>query len=461
MLIPASVDAMDGDDNYLVFLECALVTFLIGSLLYTSNYSKVNDIKLREAFLLTASLWFVLAAFAAIPIYLSERVEITYAAAYFEAVSGTTTSGGTALTGLDHLPRGLLLWRCMLAALGGVGIIVMAVAILPLLQIAGMQLFKRESSDTSDKVLPRAGQIAWITTITYVILAASCAFSYFAAGMSPFDAICHAFTTISTSGFSNYDANFAVFSGDIHVISTFFMFISGIPFVLYYQAYHLKSLRFFGEEQIRWYVNFHVLVIIFCAIWLTLTNHRDFLDSLRTSAFHIVSLSTSTGFTAEDYGLWGPAAEVLFVMLLLGFACTGSTGGGVKMFRFVVLYKCAVNQIKQLVQPHGVYVPTFDARPISQAVITAVLNFMILYFFSALILTLAVCLTGLDFQSGFTSVMAALSNTGPGLGPVIGPVGNYSTLQDSTLWILSFAMLLGRLELMTILVLFSYSFWKD
>ncbi len=461
MLIPGAVDYFTDNPDWQVFVTSALITEFGGFSLYFSNRGYKGTLGIRQAFLLTASVWFGLPIFAGLPLMFS-TFDLNFTRAYFEVTSGLTTTGSTVIVGLDHSPPGILLWRSLMTALGGMGIVVLGLAILPTLRIGGMQLFRTESSDTTEKILPRITQIAKVIIVTFLVLSALCALCYWAAGMSGFDAICHAFPTIATAGFANYDNSFVHFNSPaIEAVAIFFMLASALPMILYYQALHDGPRVFWRDTQVKSFLGMVLVMVGIIAAWLVIYKGFSFFEAIRYSAFNIVEVITTTGFSSTDYALWGNFPTTLIFMLLVVGGCTGSTTGGIKMFRFQVMYETAKANIQQLLQPHGVFIPHYNHKPLPDHVINAVMNFFICFAFSFLVLAVAVSFFDIDFLTSMSAVAQAMANVGPGLGPIIGPMGNFSTLPDGALWILSFAMILGRLELFTVLVLFSSKFWRD
>lgn len=461
MLIPALADVVFEDSEWPAFVASSFLAAFVGGTLYFSNRGYQGKLNLRQAFLFTASSWLFLPAFAGLPLYLSS-LELSFTDAYFEATSGLTTTGSTLLSGLDTMAHSLLLWRALLQGMGAVGVIVLAMAVLPMLGIGGMQLFRTESSDQSEKVMPRATQIAKMITLTYASLVSLCMLAYWAAGMSAFDALCHAITTLGTAGFSNYDASIAHFQSiKIELIATLGMLAGAIPIILYYHLIRGRVNSLLNDTQVRWFMTIVVFAIMLITAWLVFNQDYGFWDAVRYASFNVVSVITTTGFVSADYAHWGSGATLIFFMLIVVGGCTGSTSGGIKIFRFKVLYETAKVQLHQLIQPNAVLIPHYDKKPISTVVSASVLGFFTLFAFSFMVLATALSAYGLDFLTSMSAAAQALSNVGPGLGELIGPVGNYALLPDGAIWLLSFAMIVGRLELFTVLVLFTSKFWRD
>ncbi len=461
MIIPMVVDAIYGDHHSKSFMISSFICAFIGGTLYLSNHGYKGQITLRQTFLLTASTWVVIPFFGCLPFYIS-GVTPLFVDAFFEAVSALTTTGSTVITGLDYLPHGILLWRCILQALGAVGVIVLAMAILPTLRIGGMQLFRTESSDINDKIIPRAGQLAKLIGLTFVTLVLIWTFAYWLAGMHGFDAICHAMTTLGTGGFSNYDNSIAHFdSAAIEMIAVIGMIFGGIPMVLYYQMVHGKPFALFTDVQVRWFLTIIAFVTLLISFSLIYEKGFSFWQAIRYALFTVTSIITTTGYASTDYNLWSTNTTLILFMLLVVGGCTGSTSGGIKIFRFKVLYETAKVQLYQLIQPHGVFIARYDRKPISENVSASVLGFFTLFAFSFMILAAGLSAFGLDFTTSMSASAQALANVGPGFGDIIGPAGNYATLPDGAKWLICIGMIAGRLELFTILVLLTTRFWRD
>ena len=461
MLIPAVVDLLEQSNNWVCFFMSAFFSAFVGISLILTNQGKKLNLNLKQAFVLTGFGWLAVVAFGALPFVFSE-LKLSYTDAFFESMSGITTTGATTLVGLDYMPPGILLWRSLLTGIGGIGIIVFAMAILPMLRIGGMQLFRTESADKADKIMPRMAQIFLSITSVYLLLVAFCAVALWSAGMSGFDAINHALSAISTSGFSTHDSGFIFYnSASLEYITTFFMAISGLPFLLYVQFMRGDRGIFLKDQQVRWYLRILLGSIAIVILWLHFTRDFAWQDALRYGAFNVTSVMTTSGFVAVDYSLWGGFIDIFLFMLLVVGGCTGSTSGGIKIFRFQILYQTAKAQLTQLIQPHAIVKMRYNSKAIPEGVTSSVMSFIILYGFSFMVVAVLLSATGLDFLTSMSASAACLSNVGHGLGGLIGPMGNYSSVNDFAKWVLAFAMLLGRLEIFTILVLFSPKFWKD
>lgn len=460
MAIPMFVDFSLGHRDWLVFLLSASVTGFFGIILILSNNTKKVQITVKEAFILTTLSWIVLAFFSALPFMLSE-LKLSFTDAYFEAMSGITTTGSTVVTGLDHAPPGILLWRAILEWLGGIGIIVMALSVLPFLKVGGMQLFKMESSETQ-KAMPRATQLASSMGMVYLLLTLACIVAYTAAGMSLFDAVAHAMTTISTGGFSTHDDSFAYFNDlpAIDIICIIFMIIGSLPFVLYLRAWNGSWKGLFTDTQVHGFFGILIAAIGSITLYLVYYDGLETFDAIRKAAFNVTSIMTGTGYASDDFFKWGIFAVIVFFFLTCVGGCAGSTSCGIKIFRFQVLFSVALTQMRQLIHPHGVFRPYYNKKPIPQDVPAAVMSFFFIFAMSFSVIALLLSLTGLDFLTSMSGAVTSVSNVGPALGSVIGPGGTFQSLPDSSKWVLCLGMLLGRLELFTVLVLFVPRFWK-
>jgi len=461
MLIPAAVDAVAADQDWVVFLAASLITMTVGAGLWASSRREGSpQLSLRQAFLMTALIWVALTAFGALPLYLSE-LGLSLTDAAFEAMSGITTTGSTVIVGLDHAPPGILLWRGMLQWFGGLGVVVMAIAVLPMLRVGGMQMFRAEAFETPDRLLPRAAQIASAMTIIYAVLTLACAVLYWSNGMSLFDAVTHALSTVATGGFSTRDASLGAFTNPaIHYIASAFMILGALPFILYLGVLQGRLSQLFGDSQVRLF-----LILIAAAtvlvFWTQVANSpHEGEEAFRQALFSVVSTITGTGFTMVDYGAWGPFSATLFFVIMFIGGCTGSTSCGIKIFRFQVLARDLAQHVRQIVYPSMIHIKRYNGRPLPDEVSTSVQAFVFVYFAAFLVLAILLSMSGLGSLEAISGAATALTNAGPGLGEVVGPVGNFSTLTDLQKWLLAIGMLVGRLEVMVILVLFTPRFWR-
>ena len=460
MLVPMIVDALYHNEDWKVFSFSSFITFFIGIVLYFSFKQKNNKIKIREAFLLTIFSWIIIAFFGSIP-FVYSSANLNYIDAFFETISGITTTGATVIPNLESLSEGILIWRALLQWFGGIGIIVLALAILPTLQIGGMQLLHMEHDDPYEKTLPKINQFVLEISIIYLLLTFICSLLYFVFGMSGFDAIAHAMTTISTGGFSTYNDSLANFSSiKIEFISVMFMIIGSLPFVVYLKLTHGDWKSLFKDDQIKLFFSLLIFLILITTFWLTINYNNDFIDSFRIAIFNITSILTGTGYTSYNYNVWGGFGLIIMLTIMFIGGCAGSTTGGIKIFRLQLLFRGANAQIKKLTHPHGVFITSFNKKSVGEETFNSIMIFFFVYILVFIISSIMLSLYNLDFLTSMSAAASAISNVGPGLGSVIGPDGNYSSLPNGPKWILSITMLIGRLELFTFLVLLSSSFWK-
>jgi len=459
MLLPALFDAAAGNPDWSVFAASAGVTLFVGGGLTVSNWGRSRDLTIKQAFLLTTVSWVALTAFAAIPFAWSS-LELSYTDSFFEAMSGITTTGSTIITDLREAPPGILLWRGVLQWLGGLGIIVMALSVLPMLKVGGMQLFRVEGFDTAGKILPRATQIAGELAVLYIVLTAVCASAYNMLGMSAFDALVHSMTTIATGGYSNHNASIGHFASvPIELTAVVFMVLGSLPFALYLRALHGDFRTMLRDSQVRWFLGtiavFTVVGVLAHGPGAPGTGSGIYVDSL----FNVVSIMTGTGYATTAYDTWSPLAMSLFFILMFIGGCSGSTSCGIKIFRFQVLFQGLRQKVRLMFHPHGVFLETYNGRPLSPDVISAVTTFFFLYIGTFAVIAVLLELIGLDTISAISGAATAISNVGPALGDTIGPAGTFASLPDSAKWVLCVAMLLGRLELFAVLVLLLPAFW--
>ena len=460
MLVPMAVDYADSHSSGLVFAVSALVTFFIGGLMVLFAYDRRPvTAGLREGFLLTTLTWTIISAFAAMPFI---GLGLPLADAYFEAVSALTATGGTVMVKLDSQPRGILLWRALLQGIGAVGIIVLAILVLPSLRIGGMQLFQAESSDRSEKVMPRAFGLMSAITAIFAILLVACTFTFMLLGMTPFDAICHALATVSTGGFSTHDASFAYFNSPaLDWAAVVFMISGALPFVVYIKAMRGGGLHMWRDAQVRGLAWFLLVTSLIMAMYLVLVRDLPFHDAFRLATFNVVSIVTTTGFVNTDYTTWGPFAIGVFFLLMFVGGCSGSTAGGIKIYRLQVAWLLTRGHLQHLISPNRIVTLLYNGRRLPEDVPFSVVAFLALYMATIGMFTVVLAAMGLDLLTALSSAAAAVSNVGPGLGDIVGPAGTFATLPDGAKWVLSFAMLLGRLELFTVLVLFRPEFWRS
>ena len=461
MLIPFFVQFIYGEKNS-TFLSSSSVTVFIGILLVLTNLEENRKINLQQAFLLTTLSWLSIAIFGCIPFLLSD-LNLSFVDSFFESMSGITTTGSTIITYLDNTPKSILIWRAILQWLGGIGVIVMAITILPLLNVGGMQLFRMESSGTAEKILPRTREVTLIISIIYLILTLLCGISYWLSGMNIFDSVAHAMTTIATGGFSTYNSSIGYFQNPkIEIVSIIFIILGSVPFIAYLKFIKGEKKIFLKDSQIKGLIYILFFSILLMFLYLMLTNKEyNLLENLRISAFNVVSILSGTGYVTSDFGLWGKFPLIFFLFLMFVGGCAGSTTCGIKIFRFQILKIFVMNQIKKLIYPNGIFPMKYNNQKISDPFVYSIISFVFLYFFIFFILAAIISLNGLDFITALSGAASAISNVGPGLGDVIGPNGNFSDLPSVSKLSLSFGMLLGRLELFAVLVLFFPSFWKS
>ncbi len=460
MLIPLMMDVYVGNGHAGVFLESSIMTTLTGGLLALACANSVGDrMTIQQIFLLTTGVWAVLPVFGAIP-FMQGATDARAVDAYFEAMSGLTTTGSTVFTGLDALPQGLLLWRSMLQWFGGIGIIVVAMVFLPELRVGGMQIFRSEAFDTAGKVLPRAAEIASRISVVYAALTLACILSYLAVGMTPFDAVNHALTSVSTGGFSTHDASFGVYQGPAEYVASVFMVLASLPFVRYVQLLAGTARPIWVDSQIRAFLGVIAVLVVIIMVFRILVNGDHLEHSLREGLFNVTSIITGTGYASVDYQLWGAFPVVVFFFLGLIGGCAGSTCCSVKIFRYQLLVSAIATQIRRIHSPHGIFQPKYEGRAVTLDVVSSVMAFFVLFYVSLGILSVLLAATGLDFITSVSGAATAIANVGPGLGDTIGPSGNFSTLNDTAKWLLAFGMLVGRLELMAVFVIFTLKFWR-
>jgi trk system potassium uptake protein TrkH len=461
MLVPALADVAAGNPDWSAFVGASAATLTVSGGMVLATSGEYKNFTVRQHFLLTALSWVVLAAFGALPFMIS-TLQLSFADAYFEAISGLSTTGSTVILGLDTAPPGVLLWRALLSWFGGIGIIVMAIAVLPVLRVGGMQLFRTESSDKGDKPFATVQDTAGAISMIYLSLTLLSAVAYHLAGMSWFDAICHAMTSVSTGGFSTKDASLAWF--DSHAVlwvATLTMICGALPLTWYIRV--LRNVRggIAGDSQVKVLLGVLVIACGAMTLWTWQVVGMPLWDALTHSTMNVTSIITTTGYVSADYSTWGSFATVAFFFFLFIGGCTGSTTGSIKIFRWQVLAQSMLTQMQRMLKPHRVLVPLYQGKPLDDDVIGSVINFAFAYMIAFGILSLLVAAMGVDFLTATTAVAASLGGAGPGLGPIVGPAGTFAPLPDAAKWVMSFCMLLGRLEVFTVLVLILPSFWRD
>jgi trk system potassium uptake protein len=461
MLVPYWVQILYNEGGH-SFLSSSFVTILIGGLFVLANLQEEYQLNLKQTFLFSTLAWISIAGFGALPFILSD-INFSVSDSFFESMSGITTTGSTVVTNLDTSPKSILLWRAIMQWLGGVGIIVMAITVLPLLKVGGMQLFKIESSDKPEKILPRTSQVAFIIIVIYLVLTFFCAFFYKILGMSLFDSVAHAMTTIATGGFSTHNDSIGYFNNsNIEIIATIFIILGSIPFIAYLKFIKGDRKIFFQDIQIKGLVYLFVLSTLIMFIYLIFNNSNILIvEKIRIASFNVVSILSGTGYVTNDFSLWGKFPLIFFLFLMFIGGCAGSTACGIKIFRFQLLFLFLNNQIKKLIYPNSVFILKYNKQKITDNYMNSVIIFVFAYLFIFILTAMLLSITGLDFLSAISGAATSISNVGPGLGEMIGPNGNFKSIPEVSKWILSFGMLLGRLELFAVLILFFPSFWRN
>ena len=461
MLAPYSLQLIFKEESH-SFISASIVTSFIGSLFVLGNLEKEFRLNLRQTFLFSSLAWFMVAVFGSLPFLLSTQ-EFSFSEAFFESMSGITTTGATIISDLDNAPKSILLWRAIMQWLGGIGIVVMAITILPLLQVGGMQLFKMEGPDSTEKILPRTIEVAATIISVYIILTFLCGFFYWMFGMTIFDSISHSMTTIATGGFSTHDDSIGFFKNpNIEIVASVFIILGSIPFISYLKFAQGNRKVFFNDVQIKGLIYLLLISITIMFLYLLFTNYEaNIFDKIRISSFNVISILSGTGYVTDDFGLWGKFSLIFFLFLMFIGGCAGSTACGIKIFRLQMLLIFLKNQIKKLISPNSVIITKYNNQKISDNFINSVIIFIFSFLFIFLIIAMLLSVSGLDFITSISGAASSISNVGPGLGDMIGPNGNYKDIPDLSKWILSIGMLLGRLELFAVLVLFFPSFWRN
>ena len=458
MLIPIFVQFFFNEIDS-SFFSASIITIIFGTLFFLSNLDHDKKLNLQQAFLLTALSWLSIAIFGSLPLIFSE-VNFSFTNAFFESMSGITTTGSTIIPNLEEMPKAILLWRAILQWLGGIGIIVMAITLMPIMNVGGMQLFKISNSDSSEKILPKSKEIALRLIYIYSGLTTLCAISYKILGMNTFDSITHSMTTIATGGFSNYNESIGFFNSfSIEISAMIFIILGSLPFIAYIKFLNGNRRIFFSDIQIRTFLKIILISILILSIYLFLDKSSEL--NFRTVLFNVISILTGTGYVNAQFDNWGGFPLIIFIGLMFIGGCAGSTTCGIKIFRFQILYSFVLNQLKKIIYPKGIFVLKYNQSPVDDKFTASIISFIYMYLVIFFVITALLSLTGLDFITSISGAATSISNVGPGLGSTIGPNGNFSSLPDISKWILSFGMILGRLELFAILVLFLPSFWRN
>ncbi len=443
------------------FIGAGIITIIFGVLFFLSNLDHQKKLNLQQAFLLTSLSWLSIAIFGSLPFVFSS-LELSFTDAFFESMSGITTTGSTIITKLNDSPKSILIWRAILQWLGGIGIIVMAITLMPIMNVGGMQLFKISSNDASEKILPKSKQISQRLIIIYSALTFLCATFYKIFGMNYFDSLTHSMTTIATGGFSNYNESIGYFhSASIELTAMIFIILGSIPFITYIKFLNGNKKIFISDSQIKSFLKIIFISIIILSIYLIFKNETISLKIVRQVSFNVISILTGTGYVTQEFDNWGSFPLIFFLILMFIGGCAGSTACGIKIFRIQILYVFLINQLKKIIYPRGIFVIKYNNNNVDDKFMSSIISFIYLYIAIFFIITALLSLSGLDFITSISAAATSISNVGPGLGDIIGPNGNFSLLPDISKWILSLAMILGRLELFAILVLFLPSFWRN
>ncbi len=461
MLIPAAVDMVLDNADWLVFARSSLFLGGLATAVAIATRFPAPPVTSRFGFLLVTLLWTSAALAGSLPL-LSSSAGLSVADAVFESVSALTTTGSTVMSGLDELPPGILLWRSMLQWIGGLGVIALTLFVLPFLRVGGVSYLKIESSDIDERPFERFAPYTTALTGIYGALTLLCAIAYAAAGMPIFDAVNHAMTTLATGGFSTHDASFGHYADSPAILwtGTAFMFIGALPFSILMMLALRGRYDALGDPQIKTFTGYTIAFVVATAIYVRVTAEVPFGEALTHAAFNFVSIITTTGYASDDYSTWGPfVVGCAFVATFLG-GCSGSTSGAVKAYRFLILFELLANGLRKLIYPNAVYPVRYGDRHVSPEIQRAVMLFIAAFVVIWLLATILLTATGLDLVTASTGALTALTNVGPGLGDIIGPAGNFAPLSDIAKWILSLAMLLGRLEILAVLVLLAPSFWQ-
>ena len=441
------------------FFGASIVTIIFGTLFFLSNIDHDKKLTLQQAFLLTALSWLSIAIFGSLPFIFSD-LDFSFTNAFFESMSGITTTGSTIISNLNEMPKSILLWRAILQWLGGIGIIIMAITLMPIMNVGGMQLFKVSNNDSSEKILPKSKEIALRLIYIYTSLTLLCGATYKFFGMNFFDSLTHSMTTIATGGFSNYNESIGFFNSvSIEISAMIFIILGSLPFIAYIKFINGNKKILINDSQIRTFFKIIFSSIVILSIYLIISDSAEL--NLRSVFFNIISILSGTGYVNAEFDTWGSFTLILFLGLMFIGGCAGSTTCGIKIFRIQILYLFVKNQLKKMIYPKGVFILKYDQNPIDNKFISSIISFIYMYLVIFFILTALLSLTGLDFVTSISGAATSISNVGPGLGSIIGPNGDFSSLPDISKWILALGMILGRLELFAILVLFLPSFWRD
>ena len=459
MIVPISFQLIYNEFDS-TFVISGIITITFGILFFLSNIDHLKSINTQQAFLLTALSWLSIAIFGSLPFFFSE-LNLSITDSFFESMSGITTTGATILENIERSPKGILIWRAMLQWLGGIGVILMAITLMPIMNIGGMQLLKVTSYDTSEKILPKSKEVSLRLIKVYLTLTTLCAISYKIFGMNTFDSITHSMTTIATGGFSNYDQSIGYFSNpNIEIISILFILLGSIPFILYIKFISDDKKIIFKDEQVKLFLKLTLISILILFFYLIIINKNIYEIHIRSVIFNVVSILTGTGYVTKEFDQWGNFPLIFFLILMFIGGCAGSTTCGIKIFRVHILYYFIRNQLMKIIYPRAIINLKYNNNKVEDKLIASIISFIYLYILIFFILASLLTLTGLDFITSISGAASSLSNVGPGLGSEIGPNSNYSSLPDQSKWLLSIGMILGRLEIFALLIIFLPSFWR-
>ncbi len=443
------------------FIGASIISIVFGILFFLSNLNHDKKLNLQQAFLLTALSWISIAIFGSLPFVFSS-LDLSITDSFFESMSGITTTGSTIISNLEIAPKSILLWRAILQWLGGIGIIVMAITLMPIMNVGGMQLFKISSNDSSEKLLPKSKEIALRLIYVYLILTTLCAMAYKFFGMSIFDSITHSMTTIATGGFSNYNSSIGYFDSlSIEISSMIFVILGSLPFIAYIKFLSGNRKIFTSDVQIKSFIKIIIFSIFLLFVYSFFQDKNIYNINLRSIFFNVISVLTGTGYVTGEFDGWGNFPLIFFLTLMFIGGCAGSTTCGIKIFRLQILYLFISNQLKKIIYPKGIFLIKYDKNTVDDKFMASIISFIFLYFVIFFLIATFLSLSGLDFVTSVSGAATSISNVGPGLGSIIGPSGNFASLPDASKWILSLGMILGRLELFAILVLFLPSFWRN
>ena len=443
------------------FIGASIISIIFGVLFFLTNLNHDKKLNLQQAFLLTALSWLSIAIFGSLP-FIFSSLELSITDSLFESMSGITTTGSTIISNLELAPRSILLWRAMLQWLGGIGIIVMAITLMPIMNVGGMQLFKISSNDSSEKLLPKSKEVALRLIYVYLALTVICSVTYKVFGMSIFDSITHSMTTIATGGFSNYNESIGYFNSlSIEISSMIFIILGSLPFIAYIKFLNGNKKIFFSDVQIKSFIKIIIYSIFLLFIYSLFQAESFDQINIRVIFFNVISILTGTGYVTGEFDGWGNFPLIFFLTLMFIGGCAGSTTCGIKIFRIQILYLFVTNQLKKIIYPKGIFLIKYDKSTVDDKFMASIISFIFLYLVIFFLITASLSLSGLDFITSISGAATSISNVGPGLGSTIGPNGNFSNLPEISKWILSLGMILGRLELFAILVLFLPSFWRN